>query len=83
MNQLDKWQIRYALLDGFDTEFPIEKNCLELTMDDPIPTDECYVSATTNSLTLPEMEAYTTLNIVAIVDIHAEATLADREMESR
>ena len=80
MNQLDKWQIRFALLEGFDSEFPIEKNCIELTMNDPIPADECYVSATTNSLTLPEMQAYTTLNIVAIIDIHPEATLADREI---
>ena len=80
MNQLDKWLISFALLEGFVSEFPVEKNCIELTMTDPIPADECYVSATTNSLTLPEMQASTTLNIVAIIDIHPEATLADREI---
>jgi hypothetical protein len=85
LNTLSNWQIQYALLEGFDTEYPLENLCVGqapnfLTLADPIPSDGCYLSAQTGALTLPIMEAYTTLQIVVIVSIAPDAALQNREI---
>ena len=80
LNALENWQIRYAILENFESEFPTEVLCgIQETLSDPIPSEPCYKSAA-EVLTLPMMEAYTTLNIVVIIEIHPEAALANREI---
>ena len=85
MNTLSNWDIKFALLEGFDTEYPVEILCLGqtpdfLTLSEPIPSEGCYLSAQTGALTLPMMEAYTTLQIVVIVSIAPDAALQNREI---
>ena len=85
MNTLSNWEIKFALLEDFDTEYPIENLCLGqspdfLTLSEPIPSEGCYLSAQTGALTLPMMEAYTTLQIVVIVSIAPDAALQNREI---
>jgi hypothetical protein len=85
MNTLSNWDIKFALLEGFDTEYPVENLCLGqapdfLTLSEPIPSEGCYLSAQTGALTLPIMEAYTTLQIVVIVSIAPDAALQNREI---
>ena len=80
LNALENWQIRFAILEDFESEFPTEVPCgVQETLNDPIPNVPCYKSAA-EVLTLPMMEAYTTLNIVVIIEIHPEAALANREI---
>jgi len=83
---LSNWVVNYALLEDFDTEYPIEIPCVgqtpedTLTLGDPEPTDKCFKSASTNAITLPVMEAYTTLQLVAIIQIDPAAALSNREI---
>jgi methionine-rich copper-binding protein CopC len=89
LGALSTWKIDYALLEGFGTEFPLEKPCVELTVkqeneitqqlsqgDGP---DYCYVTAG-NTLTLPMMQPYTTLQLVVIVTVAPDAALTDRNI---
>ncbi|MEO2114777.1 MAG: CARDB domain-containing protein, partial [Candidatus Poseidoniia archaeon] len=89
LGALSTWKINYALLEGFGTEFPLEKPCVELTVkqeneitqqlsqgDGP---DYCYVTAG-NTLTLPMMQPYTTLQLVVIVTVAPDAALTDRNI---
>ena len=83
MNTLSGWNINYALIEGFDTEFPIERPCIQLTVGQDIPTEDCYVTAVGTSagtVMLPVMPAYTTLQLVAIIEIDPGATLQDRQI---
>jgi len=77
---LGNWVISYALLEDFDTEYPIERPCVGQTLGDPDPIEGCYLSAQTNAITMPVMEAYSTLQIVVIIQIDAAASLANREI---
>ena len=89
LGALSTWKINFALLEGFGTEFPLEKPCVELTVkqeneitqqlsqgDGP---DYCYVTAG-NTLTLPMMQPYTTLQLVVIVTVAPDAALTDRNI---
>jgi len=76
---LDNWVISYALLEDFDTEYPIESPCsVQILGEDP--PEGCYLSARTNAITMPVMEAYSTLQIVVIIQIEPAAKLANREI---
>jgi len=83
---LTNWVVSYALLEDFDTEYPIEMPCIgqtgedALTLGQPEPTEGCFKSASTNAITLPVMEPYTTLQVVVIIDIDPAAQLSNREI---
>ena len=77
MNTLSKWSISYALVEDFDTEFPKESPCRPADPSIDPGQDSCYMS-TTNTVTFPEMAAFTTLQFVAIITISDEASLSDK-----
>ena len=77
MNTLSKWSISYALVEDFDTEFPKEPPCRPADPSIDPGQDSCYMS-TTNTVTFPEMAAFTTLQFVAIITISDEASLSDK-----
>jgi len=83
---LTNWIVTYALLKDFDTEYPIEAPCIgqtgadALTLGEPEPTEDCFKSASTNAITLPVMDPYTTLQVVVIIEIDPGAQLANREI---
>ena len=83
---LTNWVVTYALLEDFDTEYPLENPCIGQTGDDaltlgqPEPTEGCFKSASTNAITLPVMDPYTTLQVVVIIDIDPAAALSNREI---
>ena len=76
---LSAWEIDFALLEGFRTEYPLEMPCTELTSTQLLPeqTNDCFVTSN-NVVTLPTMQPYTTLQLVVIVSIDPEAALQDR-----
>ena len=80
LNTLSGWQISFALLEDFNTEYPTEKPCIVLVLGDDAPAEGCYLSAQTAALTLPNMPAYSTLQIVVIIGIDPAAALANREI---
>ena len=83
MNTLSGWNINYALIEGFDTEFPLEHQCVELTVGQDPPEGRCYKTAIgtdAGTVMLPIMPAYTTLQLVAIIEIDSQAPLSDREI---
>ena len=77
MNTLNKWMITYALVEDFDSEYPKEAPCLPPEPSIAPEPDSCYTS-TTSTVTFPEMDAFTTIQFVAIISIDDEATLSDR-----
>ncbi|DAC24316.1 MAG TPA: hypothetical protein D7H76_05045, partial [Candidatus Poseidoniales archaeon] len=77
MNTLSKWMITYALVEDFDTEYPKEAPCLPPEPSIAPEPDACYTS-TTSTVTFPEMDAFTTIQFVAIISIDDEAQLSDR-----
>ena len=89
MGALSTWEVDYALLEGFRTEFPIEKPCVELTVEEESQLtqqqaqgsgpDYCFVTAG-NTVTLPMMQPYTTLQLVVIVTVAPDASLTDRNI---
>ena len=89
MGSLSTWEIDYALLEGFRTEFPVEKPCVELTVEEESQVsqqqtqgngpDYCFVTAG-NTVTLPMMQPYTTLQLVVIVTVAPDASLTDRNL---
>ena len=89
LGSLSTWEIDYALLEGFGTEFPLEKPCVELTVEEENQItqqlsqgegpDYCYDTAA-NTLTLPMMQPYTTLQLVVIVTVAPDASLTDRNL---
>ena len=86
MGSLSTWNIEYALLEGFRTEFPLEKPCVELTVEEENQInqqsngpDYCYVTAS-NTVKLPLMEPYTTLQLVVIITVAPDASLTDRNI---
>jgi hypothetical protein len=89
LGSLSTWEIDYALIEGFGTEFPLEKPCVELTVEEENQVTQqlsqgdgpqyCYVTAA-NTLTLPMMQPYTTLQLVVIVTVAPDASLTDRNL---
>ena len=89
LGSLSTWEFDYALLEGFGTEFPLEKPCVELTVEEENQItqqisqgqgpDYCYVTAA-NTITLPMMQPYTTLQLVVIVTVAPDASLTDRNL---
>ena len=89
MGTLSTWDVNYALLEGFRTEFPIENPCVELTVEEEVQItqqqaqgnepDYCFLTAG-NTVTLPLMEPYTTLQLVVIVTVAPDASLTDRNI---
>ena len=77
MNTLNKWMITYALVEDFDSEYPKEAPCLPPEPSIAPEPDSCYTS-TTSTVTFPEMDAFTTIQFVAIISIDDEANLSDR-----
>ena len=79
MNTLSKWMITYALVEDFDTEYPREAPCLPPEPSIAPESDACYTS-TTSTVTFPEMDAFTTIQFVAIISIDDQAQLSDRSI---
>ena len=63
----------------FDTELPLEIPCLPLGIGEAAPVWGCAHHAD-GTWSLAEMPAYTTVQIMAIIDISPSATLANREI---
>ena len=40
---LDNWQGSYALLEDFDTEYPVERACVTQIIGEEPPADGCYL----------------------------------------
>jgi uncharacterized membrane protein len=85
MGSLSSWNngqyegVRYAMVEDFNTELPKEIPCLDLDVGDPAPLEGCAYHPD-GTWSLAEMEAYTTVQIMAIIDISPSATLANREI---
>ena len=89
LGSLSTWEIDYALLDGFRTEFPVEKPCVEMTVEEENQISQqisqgegpefCYVTAG-KTVTLPQMQPYSTLQLVVIVTVAPDASLTDRNI---
>ena len=79
MNTLSKWMITYALVEDFDTEYPREAPCLPPEPSIAPESDACCTS-TTSTVTFPEMDAFTTIQFVAIISIDDQAQLSDRSI---
>lgn len=77
LGPLSDWDVDYAILRGFNTEYPLEEPCKELIIGEAEPSEGCFVSPS-QTVTLPMMEAYETLQIVAIITIAPDAALQDR-----
>ena len=77
MYALSTWGIDFALLEGFRTEYPREKPCVEIIVGEAPPEGECFVTPGL-TVTLPMMEPYTTFQVVVIVTIAPDAALQDR-----
>ena len=74
MGHLEEWSIRWATMDG---EFEVA--CRALDVGEAAPADECVRHAD-GTWILPEMAAYETLPLVAIVEISPEAALGNQEI---
>ena len=79
MGSLSSWNVEYAMVEDFDTELPREVPCQELAVGEAAPVYGCAYHAD-GTWSLAEMPAYTTVQIVAIIDISPSATLANREI---
>ena len=79
MNTLSNWNIRWALVEDFNTEFPSERECVVLKPGDLAPEHGCWVAAD-GTWTFPRMAAYETIQVAAIIEIAPDATLANREI---
>ena len=84
MNALAGWAnphaVEFALLDGFETEYPVERLCIEIQTDEDKPDFDCYYDVFTGTWTFPPMPAYTTIQLVAIVNVGSDAALGNRNI---
>ena len=83
MNSLSGWSVDFAMLEGFDTEYPLERPCITLLVGETADSNQCFKTAagtSPNTVTLPVMEAYSTVQVVAIITIDPAAALSDREL---
>ena len=74
MNHLDKWQVSWAVMDGL-----FETPCRQMAVGESAPEDECVRHAD-GTWILPNMAAYSTIPVVAIVNISGEAALGNQEI---
>jgi uncharacterized membrane protein len=74
MSHLDKWQISWAIMDG---QFEIP--CRQLGVGEESPANECVRHAD-GTWILPEMASYTTIPVVALVNISTEAALGNQQL---
>ncbi|HIG19754.1 MAG TPA: hypothetical protein EYQ78_03125 [Candidatus Poseidoniales archaeon] len=74
MSHLEKWQISWAIMDG---QFEIP--CRQLGVGDEAPANECVRHAD-GTWILPEMASYSTIPIVALVNISTEAALGNQQL---
>ena len=72
--------VEFAILDGFETEYPIELACLVVASGETPPVYECYYDEFTGTWYFPPMPAYTTIQIVAIINVGSDAALGDQSM---
>ncbi len=72
--------VEFAILDGFETEYPIELSCLTIASGETPPVYECYYDEFTGTWNFPPMPAYTTIQIVAIINVGSDAALGDQSM---
>jgi hypothetical protein len=80
MGSLTSWNIEFAMVEDFDTELPREIPCTVLELGDSAPEYGCVFDEDGGTWSLAEMPAYTTVQIMVIVDISPQATLANREI---
>ena len=84
MNALAGWAnphaVEFALLDGFETEYPVERPCIEIQTDEEKPEFDCYFDVFTGTWVFPPMPAYSTIQIVAIVNVGSDAALGNRNI---
>ncbi|MEC7142169.1 MAG: hypothetical protein VXW30_01135 [Candidatus Thermoplasmatota archaeon] len=84
MNALAGWAtphaVEFALLDGFETEYPIELACSDINSTDEKPEFDCYYDVFSGTWYFPPMPAYTTVQIVAIVNVGSDAALGNRNI---
>jgi hypothetical protein len=79
MGSLSSWNVEYAMVEDFDTELPREIPCTALAVGEAAPLYGCAYHAD-GTWSLAEMPAYTTVQVMVIVDISPSATLANREI---
>jgi len=79
MGALDTWNIRYAMVEDFNTEFPREIPCVTIVPDQAAPAEGC-VKHGDGTWSLAEMDAYTTVQLMVIIEISPTAALANREI---
>ena len=79
MGSLDTWTVRYAMVEDFDTELPREIPCAELGEGEAAPEFGC-AHHFDDVWSLAEMDAYSTVQVMIIIDISPSATLANREI---
>ena len=79
MGSLDRWTVRYAMVEDFDTELPREVPCVSLGVGEAAPVEGCAYHAD-GTWSLAEMAAYETVQVMVIIDISHIATLANREI---
>ncbi|MDP6324134.1 MAG: CARDB domain-containing protein [Candidatus Thalassarchaeaceae archaeon] len=79
MGSLSSWNVEYAMVEDFDTELPREIPCAELAVGESAPVYGCAYHAD-GTWSLAEMPAYTTVQVMVIIDISPSATLANREI---
>ena len=88
LNELAGWAsadgtdqaVEFAIVDGFETEYPLEIACLTVVSGETPPVYECYYDEFTGTWYFPPMPAYTTIQIVAIINVGNEAALGDQSM---
>ena len=67
------------MVEDFDTELPMEIPCTDLAIGEAAPLWGC-AHHSDGTWSLAEMPAYTTVQIMVIIDISPSATLANREI---
>ncbi len=80
MGVLHEWNVRFAMVEDFDTELPREIPCAQVAIGEAAPENNCAYHLGDDVWTLPEMEAYETVQVMVIVDISPTAPLANREI---
>jgi len=72
-------QVR-SIMEDFNTDSPIEIECVERVSSEEAPADRCVHWTDTGTWQLSPMAPYETLTVVAIVDISPQAQLRNREI---
>ncbi|MDP6899792.1 MAG: CARDB domain-containing protein [Candidatus Thalassarchaeaceae archaeon] len=80
MGILDEWTIEFAMIEDFNTELPREIPCTVVGVGQAAPADGCAYHEDGGIWSLSEMPAYTTVQVMVIIDISPSAALANREI---